>query len=372
MTKKFKIGDLKLVVQGQNALAEELCHYFLYCEDDTWDGNADLRIVISDTEVLKEQTFYSLSGKFGFSENEIQKRDAMINYHIEGLFAENEETVISIFLKKKDSIHSRITRSLTGYQVGLNSFEAQCVDNLMIYSFFWYILPVVMLKSQMAFVHSSISVYNGKGIAVVGTGGCGKTSFELKLLEDASSKYVSEDFGIVSSKGKAFYNPKYVSIYQSDIAYGQKDLVKLKNNMKLQQKIQWAFSVMRNENPIVRVSAIDLLGQDRIAQVCEIENAVYFARSKEKKVKIEQISAKEMAKRATRASFRELSYLYELMMNAEAVCAGNLEIPTMEELIRKQEEILEQAFSHTRNYLVVVPLKAGPQEIFEKLRSIIE
>jgi hypothetical protein len=370
--KYYQIAQVYIKLQGNCDLFGLIQDEFILCEIDKKDEEPDFIITILSPGEKIEHTpdMYSLSGSIAINQRDYLKREGGFSYLVRNLFDFSSNTELIISYEDKKSFLRYIKYLLkifilpTGYTKQISIINMQIASYLVM----WYIFHVVLLKKNCAFIHSSILQYNNEGFVFAGTGGCGKTSLSFKLLENKLAKYLSEDFGIVAADGKSYFCPKKISLYGSDVKYGQKDLVEYVNNkMKTFDRVNWNIVKLLGHNPLRKVSPAVLLHENRISMMTGINKAYYLARSSGKDICVENISNKDFVDRVLNATFRELKTIYEIVRNIKALTNNDYVYLSMYEIEEKTRRIYDTAFADAEKKIIYIPLKSSPQDIINIL-----
>lgn len=372
LKKRFEVGGILLQIEGDGHLFELIHEEFKFCEVRSINKTIDLNVKIlsPNHEINFTPKYYSLAGSISFDDKNLMKKENNYSYLVKNLFDFNSSTELIISYKNKSGLLSLLKNIIKMFARprGFNTSNTQIKESVLSYSIFWYIFHVVLLKKGSSFIHSSVVDVNGKGIVFVGTGGCGKTSTTFKFLEESNTKYLSEDFGIIDRDGFAYFNPKKMSIYHTDVKFGQRDLVAyVKYQMPKFDKLLWSITKMLGVNPVRKISPVTILGESKVKAQTEIKTIYFLARSNSEKVLIKDISTEDLVERALNASFRELKSLYEVLTNAHAVANQDNLFLRFSEIENKTREVYKCAFNNVEKKLLVVPLKSAPEKVLHEI-----
>lgn len=283
-----------------------------------------------------------------------------INYQINNLFNYEKTDIIINFVKK--TLKLKLLTILYG--------KYNLEENIILsYGLLWYILEIELLKRDKTFLHAGIFSKNKEAIAITGTGGSGKTSSLFKILENKEYKYLSEDFGIIGKDLKTYYNPKPLSIYESDIKFNPKILSKTYNFLNKKEKILWNIKVkILKRNPIIKLNP-KLLLNDRIEEKAELKKVLYFLRTDTKDIKIKTITSKELTNRSLNVALREFKMFFEIFTLLNANKKDNYDFLTVDDIINNIRNLYIDIFSKTKNYLIEIPFKEIPENIISILQK---
>jgi hypothetical protein len=321
-----------------------------------------IQILISNKKLdeYKPEVF-SAKGSMNFNTNSylVNYLDE-VKYVVSNLF-NDERTIITIDPTKLTA------KKLLKIIYSMNKMELE-KNTILSYGLFWYIFQVELLKKNISFIHSGVFSLKGKATLIAGTGGCGKTSTLFKLLENKDSKYISEDFGIIDDNGYTYYNPKPVSIYATDMEFGQKILQNFYKTFTFKEKVLWNLKrKILNINPMTKALPSKLLG-NRIEEKIEIENILYFVRNSNKIIEYSKIDTENIVDNILESSIRELKTAFEIFNLISSNAPSEYQIIKFEQIITKMKEVYIKAFKNKNKYIVYIPLKTKP----EKLVSFLE
>ncbi len=369
----YMVADIMIAIEGDNKNADALRQYFRN-EEVCGQGRTE-KFLIKVDEELKETDFvpeyYSLSGTIAFNEKEYRVRKKNYVYRVKNLFSE-EKTVLSINWLGKRAPVGWLLNHMKPKSIGVYR-EADIFENsVMNYEVFWYIFAMELMKHDKVFVHSGIVSCGEEAIVIAGTGGCGKTSTLLQLLDMPGFKYIAEDFGIIGGNGKTYFMPKKAAIYESDAKWENRYVVHALEKMKTTWKFYWNIFKLIGTNPRHRFNPYELLGDVKINKEANVRKVVYMARKESDRVNQYEIKPVEAIEKIMDASFRELPALYEILCNIRAVGDEKIreEYPSLDQIRNRYRVILSKAFQDgLQTGLLEVPFRADPAQIARILRE---
>lgn len=353
------IAGVIIKIKNNNPVANEIIN-------DLGDGQIydnkyyDISLEIFDSELKNYQaTVFSAKGSMNFNSNEYFV-DYLVgaNYIIKNLF-NDDATTIKVNCGKS-SLRARIKQFIVSKTLVKKNI-------ILSYSLFWYAFHMALLQKEKSFLHSGIVDVDGCATIIAGTGGCGKTSTLFKILENDNAKYVAEDFGIIDKEGFTYYNPKPVSVYASDMEFGQcllKDYIK---KFTTKEKTIWSLKRrLLNINPIVKVIPSKLM-DNRITRKSKIKNVLYLIRNNDKVITMQDIDVCELVERSLNSSMRELKTLNELLLLIKSNAPTEYCVPSFGDIRLKSKNIYLKAFENTNNKVIYIPHKTRPVELVEYL-----
>ncbi len=359
----LEIAGIRIKIENTNEVSNAIIHDL--DAKKTNNSNSSFELILRfdpDTFSKYNPTVYSAKGSMNFNEDEFFVGYLSgIKYKVKNLFNENP-VELDILVSKKN------IKTILKQLYNLN-FSNRYKNIILSYSLFWYILHVILLKQQKAFLHAGVFSKNGKISVITGTGGCGKTSTLFKLLEEENSHYIAEDFGILDNKAETFYNPKPVSIYASDMEFGQKILKNYYNKFSFTEKALWDIkSKLLKKNPMIKALPKKVM-DGKIEQSGKINNILYFVRTNKLQLLVESIEVGSLVERVLDASMRELKTLNELVLLMRANAPKDYNIPSFEEIRKHTKEVYKQAFENTNNKIVYIPHKTKPDDLVAFLKE---
>ena len=367
-TKFYNYAKLNICLQGKGVIFELLNKEFKYNEvSKTLDIDLQIYALDKKDKIDFESKYYS--GLISFDNESFYKKDNLFDYYIKNLFS-NNKCILYIKLVNNNTynIIKNLIKSILFFQ---KDSLVQLKDSIMSYSLFWFLLHFILLKKQMAFLHSSIIEKNGEGTIFAGTGGCGKTSIAFKLIESSGYNYLNEDFGIIDFNSNAYYNPKDVSIYLSDIKFGNKFLIQTEKEMNILSKIGWNLKKIMSSNPRIIINPLLVLGNNKLSKRAKIKRIFYLRRYDETKVKIHQITTEEMVIRCLYASSRELKNIYEIFNQIHSLSYKDSYFLSPSQIWDNTKRIYENCFSNISKYIVDIPRDYTPYQIFPILNKYL-
>lgn len=369
--KFFMVGPVVICVE--NCASRDynfFIEFFQGVKIEKTPNTADVIVKVVNHCDLNEYKYHS--SRIQLSENSFYKIEDNFAFSVENLF-NDAPVIIKIYPKVNPKELKYKMYNLTYILTRCKTLEEKIIEEFFSYKVFWSIFSLVLLKKDMVFIHGGCLDFDGEGILFAGTGGCGKTSTSFKVLEDKRYKYLSEDFGIIDKYGNMYFSPKWMAIYNSDINYGQADLVNYKNKMRKYKKLLWNIMEIININPMARVSPLEILGVVRTKEKTRIQKVYFFVRVKSNNIIKETLSNEDFVDRALNASFRELKPLYEILIHPQCILPdSNNKFPTLNEIKEEYTKIYRSCFNGLTTNLCFLPIKVNPIKIIDKLEMDYE
>lgn len=238
------------------------------------------------------------------------------------------------------------------------------VESVLSYQLFWYVFHLALQKKGGSFFHASVLECNGEAVAMTGTGGGGKTSSLFHLLDtNPQTRYLAEDFGVIDGDGIAHYNPKHVSIYDSDT---RQNLLKgcIDRELSITKRVAWSSRKhLLHKNPRLKVSPRSVIGNDRIGSQARLKQAFFMVRGEYDAISVARISSDELIDRTLHVTYREMKFLVELSRLVSANKPASMPHLSPDELVARNREIYQAAFGEIDSMIIRIPSTFGPERI---------
>lgn len=362
----FDVAGLGMIIEGNNEWTAEYWKYFSSIEVEKEIKPSFLVIrIVNEINIIERYT--SLSHAIQFNENEFVVKKGDYQYKIENLFGQGT-TVVEICHKNVKTLKHKIKNMIGIAEHATNSIKEGVVNHIMGYDFMLWVIPVALMKYDRLFFHCGAMEKDGKAVIITGTGGSGKTGTQLLAMSDYGYRYMADDFCILSSSGMAYYFPKKIKIYQSDIEYKNKFIYSAYKKLPVTKRINWQILKKMNKDPRGEFYIEKVFKPDEVVKSAPIGEIIYVARTNSKAINEYMIEDREFSKRTRLASFREIRELYNILSN---ICsAGDERIrecyPEWRDLEEKYEEIMIKILSNSfERRLLEVPEKIHPGEIIK-------
>jgi hypothetical protein len=334
------------------AIAEELG-----ANPDLQTDSLDLRVRMGDGSESYEPLIYSAKAQMNFNADTLAVGyHSYFRYQLRDAFEPGATTVLTLFPNVRG--HARLTHG-----------PGRLAESIMTYALFWFVFQLALLKRKATFVHGGIFAQDGKATAIIGTGGCGKTSCLFTALEANPNRvYLSEDFGIMDSEGRASFNPKNLSVYSTDT---RQTLLReyIERNMKGPTALRWKRDLLLGRNPRVKVAPQAVLGDARMGSTVPLGQVYYLVRGEFSQLQVQDISAQELATRCLEVTNREMKTLSELL---QLVCANAMDdarFPTAQDISAQARDVYTAGFEGVATRLIRVPRMAPPAEVVRAIEE---
>ncbi|GLP98278.1 hypothetical protein GCM10007891_01320 [Methylophaga thalassica] len=362
-----EIAGITIGLTGNGKTFDEVSEHLDFIPTTT-ASQVDIMLEISSNDIFHEYLpeVNSAKGLMSFNKDEyFVGYLPSIDYLVSDIF--NTKGAVPVVKVKvtEDKLLKKIIKYL------LLRRKAYKSNLIMSYSLFWYIFQIVLMTKSKSFIHAATLYDNKRNRAILlgGTGGCGKTSTALEMLDDSRYSYLSEDFSIINLEGQTFFNPKPVSVYCSDIEHGSKILNDFKCSFNFTKKLEIFLkrSIFR-KNPIFKVSPQNLFGE-RLSISGQCSYAFYVIRSNVKSPKLKDCTLDEIVDRFVESSIRELKTYTELSNLILANDLLNTGVISYSVLKENMEEIYRQFLKKTEYKILLLPHKVSPKETINFLEK---
>ena len=231
---RIAFGPVTASIEGDGRLASEvLSQLDRDARPDGRGSEPDLQVVLldgTDSDASLGQHTYHCCDNLSSSENVLRYRTGHLTVVARNLFGDDGPCRVSVAARTGPNLKRAIGKVARSVLRSLALSRADVVPSIdpdratanavMSYQVFWFVLHVLLLRRGGAFLHGAALELPGRtGLALVGTGGCGKTSTCFQLLGDPGVRYLSEDFTIIASAGSFSTFPRHLTeCLLSDVA----------------------------------------------------------------------------------------------------------------------------------------------------------
>lgn len=363
----YKFGPLLVEMYGDQRLVDALAQDFEpYRASEVAD--ADLRIQVTEQSPPFVAEFYIGKGRNAFGDRCIYiDKSPYFSYVIEDLFEKEAPTILTLILKRP-GLARRGIDSLKGF-LGVEYSNRYRLLRMLVanYSLLWSVIAIALLKKNVAFIHAGAVSRDGKVTLIAGTGGGGKTSATMQLIE-RFGVFVSEDFGMLGVDGRVYYSPKAISFYESDLRWGGASSSWVKQSFGALDRLRWWVLVrLLRRNPLVKVPPETMFPQT-LAEG-QVSKAVYLRRVRVESIKGEVIDAEQFAERASWASLREMMPFLEILCRVQANMGCNRIFPSPEDIRLRMKEIFTSGLARAEVRLISAPFEAAPKSVCDAIDS---
>ncbi|WP_255194496.1 hypothetical protein [Natronobeatus ordinarius] len=227
-----------------------------------------------------------------------------------------------------------------------------------------------MSKKGFAFLHAASVSVNGRGVALTGWGGTGKTSTTIRWIQQSDDiSFLSDDLAIISGQGKIYPYYRSIVIY----SYNTDNSILSKSVFLdgVADQLQWNWRERRYDGMGVgrRVPPEELFDdQLGLGGPPELDVAVYLSREERERFTHEYLSAEELAQRSTAVILFELDWLLEY--SATVCSAGSIAI-CPQDIVNDIGNTYRKCFRDVKTILLRTPTSAGPEELTDYLEAEI-
>ena len=355
---KYDLHNFKISIKEKNFFSKLFDEEFNEFRSDFKDGKEDLLIT------FKKISFKSKykSGLFDFFDNSFKYSTKHYSFILNNLFSKNKSKLILNL--NKISLFSKLILFTKSFLLsGSLNYRKNIYHQIMGFECFWSILAIKLSYHDLIFLHGGSLFLDSKnkGVVLAGTGGCGKTSTTFEFLLDPKNYYFSEDFTIIS-KNNLLLSPKRVTVYSSDIMYGNSIFKKSLKNLNLLNKFSWYFTkTFLFFNSRRKLPLFDFFDNLKIKK--KLDSIYYLQKTNNSNLSISEISNSELSTRVLNSSFRELKLINELLLVSESVLPNNKFFLTLTELRKILFKKYYDIFKDKQIFLINVPFKISPNKI---------
>ncbi len=231
-----------------------------------------------------------------------------------------------------------------------------------------YRLPIV----DAALLHSSALARNGRAVVLAGTGGVGKsTSLLAAMAQDPSWSYMSDDMVVVESDGTISRHPKRIQVYAYNVDKLPGMRATVMSHMSPWNRRLWMSRsrVLGPKQARIRLSADELFGSERVAEVGQLGSAVWIRPAPKGEPSVDQLDAAELGRRASVALVDEVWDFARLLNLGSLLTRESISVAEFQTDV---ESVLATAFSAVPCYELTIPYGADPQLLLSAFTSVVD
>jgi hypothetical protein len=250
---------------------------------------------------------------------------------------------------------------------------AETIAKNIMYSVFNMFSAISLVQSGKAcYLHASSFAKNGKGVAIVASGGAGKTTSLLKLVTEHGWSYLSDDLCLLDIDGNIWRTPLRMQIYAYNCINQPQLSSLLLDNRSFLDRLSWNMTLYRRgpERVRRRISAESYFGKSNVAVNASLKHVFFLERSHIETYKVTTLSLNDLIRRVQLIMPDEVGPLISTSAALSLVSCLNL-LPTIGEFNDQIQTILTQALSGITPVLVQVPIHSGPDELMDIIQSVI-
>ena len=361
MNKYINIAGIKIALDTSDPVCNLIFRKFSNLEIFD-DAEVDLFLKIDKNSDLNryEPKVFSAKSSMNFNESTyLVDYNDRFTYTVSGLFLKS--TRINVNYSKGLKKHLKY--------IIIDQYEA-IVNDILSYKLFWYVIHVKLLQKNKSFIHACSFNIENNNIIISGTGGCGKTSALFEFMQESKKfSYYGEDFTIIDAEGFNHFSPKDVSIYQSDINFGNHILAAIKNKFSLKRKFEWIIKSSLGINPLIKVNPKDLNCHNGLTK-SKNNFFFYLIRIKTNKIYHETQDEHTVLKRVLYSSLRELKTLNEILALIQANNT-NYNFIDFDQVKKNTSQVCKSFIEKTRSNVIYADTSHKPQDIYKYIIKIL-
>ena len=240
------------------------------------------------------------------------------------------------------------------------------------YDVFDYTTQTKQLELGQTYIHASTMTKGRLALALLASGGIGKTSSLLKFILEDNWQYLSDDLGLIDDDGVLRRTPKKLQIYGYNVR-GQETIKQaLLARRSLTDRAAW-FSRLNyaGERRVRRrTSAEEVFTSEKIAGAAPITHAFFLERRGVEQFLLEPMSVDELSDCAAQILMQEIQPFGEI---SAAVYGTSIHsnLPSANQVFRKTREVISLGFKNVSPQRIGIPLSASPDELFHFIKAQI-
>ncbi len=252
--------------------------------------------------------------------------------------------------------------------------EAENLAKNFMYSLFNLLTgQLLVMKGLGVYVHASSFEKNGYGVALIASGGAGKTTSLLKLISMCRFRYLSDDLGLLNSEGELIRTPLRMQVYAYNLR-GDKLLRKrFFSSRSILDRLSWRLRLWRKGDAQVRrrVSPEVLFGGAAIAVNAKLRAVIFLERVVSAEFSVTQITQEELIRRLSHIMPGEIGNIDAFSDSLELIGCGGLFLNRIE-YSRLASEILAKSLRGLSPVLLKIPQSCNPLDLVDEITRNLE
>jgi hypothetical protein len=214
---------------------------------------------------------------------------------------------------------------------------------IFLYDIFDWVTELHLLERGASFIHAGTLTKGGRGVAIMGWGGAGKTTSLLKLCLEEGWAYLSDDLGLVDTAGRLYRTPKRIQIYGYNIGGQPRLAERLLRNLGPVDRLAWECRLKSKGPKGVRRRIGARAFLDDMAETAKLTDILFLENGGPRDLELLPADTGEIARRMAAIVLAEIEPYSSL--HRECRAAGIAIFPPPEEIERRVGAILAEAFA---------------------------
>jgi len=241
-----------------------------------------------------------------------------------------------------------------------------------------------LLKKGFTFIHAAAVNYNSQGIIFPAWGGTGKTSLSAVILDKKKTKFLGDDFVIISKTGKIYSFPQPFSLYyyhaslfsdtfkhKKKILVGPKglELIKCLRHIAkpLLLKFPKAEDIAKRFSPdYMAVPVEHVIAKNKISDQVDLKKIIFLTKYSGNNISIEICNKEEIIKKIVGILHYEFE---EALFLKWFTVLSSFGIIDLADCFLNMKKILNSGLDKLEYFQVMIPDKSTPKEIYIQLKK---
>ena len=239
------------------------------------------------------------------------------------------------------------------------------------------LIPTIFMyfSERCAIAHASaVRSRDGRGILVTGTGGVGKTSLMLSLVQHHGWQFISDDISFVGSDGTLWINGAYPKIYAYNVDENDPLWSTLMRGRSLIDRMQWNVKRYAGRSRVRRRLDPRALGSNDVAQRVRLDTVYVICRRQVDKIRLERLPAEKTVDLSLSLLQPEygviVNHLHWHEFNLKAL--GKPSCITLGSVLSNMRNVLLNAYRMADCFLMSVPLDYSTKRLQSEFLSACE
>lgn len=232
---------------------------------------------------------------------------------------------------------------------------------------------LLVMRGIGTYLHASSFERDGNGIALVASGGAGKTTSLLKLISPTGFRYLSDDIGLLDSDGFLIRTPLRMQVYAYNLKGDDQLQKRFFSSRGVLDRLSWHIRLWRKGDKSVRrrISAEKLFGVSSISVRAKLKTAIFLERVMSDHFSLTPITQEDFIWRINHIMPGEIGGLDTFSDSLELVGCGSLFL-NRSQYSSLASEILSKSLHGITPLLLKVPYNCDPTELAKQITSALK
>ena len=230
------------------------------------------------------------------------------------------------------------------------------------------IMLLVMLQKQGAFLHASAVEKDGEATLFAGSGGTGKTSCCVRLVDESNYRFLSDDMTLINSNGIVCLYPKYINCFPYNLRWSDNLRSQGVESRPLFDKMHYKARSALGLRALRLVSPEKIWGWGKLGDRGHVSKVIHLVQGRSSSFEVKPAKSADLARENAQIFAEEFVDVLEILANWHLLDPS---IPDAARVTEEVQKIYERAFSKAVCFIVSVPYHASFERSFGFVRQLV-